>query len=252
VPDFQHRSLARNSKAKIINSKMKGHFMTDVMEKIRPRSLEEVVGNEATKIKLNDWLSSEEKLRTLCFHGGIGCGKTLLADIAATALGAPEKSFNRQLINVSRFTNENIRDVTDQMGSRSGFALSHGGWEVYMFDEAHHIPDLGQAMLLAPAANPPKGTIMIFMTSKPEDLDPGLRSRCLEFELGPLTRSETLELLERGCNAAGVRLDEGVLKGIAKAAKGNPRNALIQLATELNRAEAERNQNNANQEVCCV
>lgn len=220
----------------------------DVNELIRPRSLGDLIGNESTKINLNCWLAAEQRLRTVLFTGDIGCGKSLLADLTATALGAPEKSYNRQPVEVSRFTNENIRDITDQMGSRSGFALRNGGWEVYLFDEAHHIPELGQAMLLAPAASPPKGTIIIFMTSKPEELDPALRSRCLEFQVGPLTRSETLELLKRGCSAAGINLDSELLRDIAKGSKGNPRQALIQLGSALNRAEAERKMNES-QEV---
>lgn len=222
--------------------------MQDFIEIIRPGSLEEVIGNEPTKVDLANWLDAERKLRTLLFAGDIGCGKTLFADIVATKLGAPERSFNRQLITVSRFTNENLRDITESMGSRGGFALRHGGWEVYMFDEAHHLQELSQAMLLAPAESPPANTIIIFMTSKPEELDPALRSRCLEFQVGPLTRSETLELLERGCRAAGENLDNEVLRGIAKAAKGNPRQALIKLGTELNRAGAERKRN-ANKEA---
>lgn len=217
--------------------------MADVAELIRPGSLEEVIGNEPTKIKLDDWLSADEKHRALLLVGDIGCGKTLLADLTATALGAPKKSPYRLVVPVSRYTNEYFRDITDTMGSRSGIALRKGCREVYVFDEAHFIPELAQGMLLAPVASPAEGTVIIFLTSRPEELDPALRSRCLELEVGPLTRSETLKLLERGCSATGVRLASEVLRDIAKGSKGNPRSALIKLGTELNRAKAERKKN---------
>jgi DNA polymerase III delta prime subunit len=98
-------------------------------------------------------------------------------------------------------------------------------------------------MLLAIAERPPQRTAIIFMSSEPDKLDPALRSRCLEFEVTPLTRTETIELLERGCVAAGVRLGDEVLRQIAKVSRGNPRNALIKLGSALNRAEAERKNN---------
>jgi DNA polymerase III gamma/tau subunit len=65
-----------------------------------------------------------------------------------------------------------------------------------------------------------------------------IRSRCQEFELRPLTRSETVKLLKKACEAEGVQVEEELLKNIAKEVQGIPRDALIRLGALLNSEEA--------------
>lgn len=211
--------------------------MSYLTEKMAPHSLDEVVGNEPAVSKANYWLSAKDKHPTLLIHGPLGCCKTTIGEIIAKALGSPPRSPDCHQVPVSRYTVDNFRDITDNMGLGL-FGQKQGAWEVYLFDEAHHIPAQAQAMLLAKAAKPPKQTVLIFITSEPQKLDPALRSRCQEFEVTTLTRSETVQLLERACKAEGVAVPEEVLKTIAKEVHGNPRNALIRLNEELNRREA--------------
>jgi DNA polymerase III subunit gamma/tau len=217
--------------------------MAHLIEKLRPRTLDDVVANQATMSRLNEWLLAEEKHPTILFHGPIGCCKTTLGHLTAKELGAPAGSFHCHETEVARYTVETFRDITDRMG-RGIFVAKAPHWDVYLFDEAQFIPPVAQAMLYDKAANPPQRVILMFITSEPEKLAPALRSRCQEFEVQALTRSETVKLLQRACEAEKVQLEEEVLKGIAKEVQGNPRDALIRLGEVLNFEEARRKEGN--------
>jgi DNA polymerase III delta prime subunit len=217
--------------------------MAPLTEKLRPRTLDKVHGNREAVTKLSQWLIAPMKHQTLLFLGPNGCGKNTLAFITAEELGAPVGSYHCHITKVSQYTVETFRDIAEGMG-RGFFCAKAPHWDIYLYDEAQTIPPLAQAILLQKAENPPERTIIMFLSSEPEKLSPGLRNRCMEFELRPLSRSETVSLLKKACEVEGGQLEEEVLKGIANEVQGNPRSALIRLGEELNRQTAKRKEGN--------
>ncbi|MEM3026075.1 MAG: AAA family ATPase, partial [Thermoproteota archaeon] len=58
------------------------------VEKYKPKSLDEIVGNDAAKKDFIDWLQRwDERGKAAMLHGPPGVGKTVLVEVAASALG---------------------------------------------------------------------------------------------------------------------------------------------------------------------
>ncbi|MEM4230077.1 MAG: replication factor C large subunit [Thermoproteota archaeon] len=59
-----------------------------LVEKYKPKSLDEIVGNDAAKKDFIDWLQRwDERGKAAMLHGPPGVGKTVLVEVAASALG---------------------------------------------------------------------------------------------------------------------------------------------------------------------
>jgi len=208
--------------------------MPGLAERMRPQTLEDVIGNTDTVESLRAWLQAEEKHQTLLFWGPIGCGKTTLAQIVARELGTvPPLSFTEY--DASHY--QSSRVILDDIGKLGLSLFSRGrlGYSVRFFDEAHHLPPSIQAALLKKAENPPKKVILIFaaLDPDPKSILPALLSRCRKFPVAPLNRTKTTLLLRRACEAEGMNIQESELQRIAKDAAGFPRDALIQLEEHL-------------------
>jgi len=58
------------------------------VEKYRPKTLDEIVGNDAAKKDFLDWLQKwDERGKAALLHGPSGVGKTVLVEVAASTLG---------------------------------------------------------------------------------------------------------------------------------------------------------------------
>jgi DNA polymerase III subunit gamma/tau len=207
--------------------------MPGLPERMRPQTLDEVVGNEDTVARLRAWLASEDKHQTLLFTGPIGCGKTTLALIVGRELDAQPPIIFTQY-DASHYGDPAILKTILERSRLNAFSRSPStGWGVRFLDEAHFIPPKAQAALLTIAEKPPKGLVLIFAASEPDKLLPALVSRCLKLEVGPLKRSQALQLLQRTCEREGQELDDTELRAIAEEVNGYPREALLHLGDKL-------------------
>ncbi len=207
-------------------------------ERMRPRTLEEYVGQEHL-------LGAGKPLRlaierddstSMILWGPPGTGKTTLAKIIAQRTDASFVEFSAVMSGIKE-----IKQVMVEAEKAAGF----GSRTILFVDEIHRFNKAQQDAFLPYVE---RGTIRLIgaTTENPSfELNAALLSRCRVYTLVGLSETHVIELLaraledrERGLGAREVAHDEGVseaLATIAAYASGDARNALnaLEVAVQL-------------------
>lgn len=165
--------------------------------KLRPKSLEEVIGQEhlvgEDKIIYN--LVKSKKLFSMILYGHPGIGKTSIATAIANSLGLRYRSLNAVVNNKKDF------DIVIEEAKLYGNII-------LIVDEIHRLNKDKQDILLPYLES---GVIILIgmTTSNPyHAINPAIRSRCQLFELKDLTSDD----IKKGINRA---INSGYLEGIS-------------------------------------
>ena len=195
-------------------------FITDY----RPKTFDEVVGNEATVHSLKSLLSKPNPPKSFLLHGPTGCGKTTLGRLIADALHCSDKDYTE--VDAADFRGiDTVREIRRQMS----FRPMGGPSRVWLLDECHALSSDAMTALLKALEDPPSHAYFILCTTDPQKLLPTIRGRCSEHAVAPLTDGEMLRLLRSVVRAEGSTLPRDAYQQITESSRGLPRTALALL-----------------------
>ena len=192
--------------------------------RLRPRTLEEVVGQQhiVGKDKLLYRAIKADKLSSIIFYGPPGTGKTTLAKVIANTTSADFCQINATVAG-----KKEMEDVVERAKNNLGM---YGKKTILFVDEIHRF-NKGQQDYLLPFVE--DGTIVLVgaTTENPYfEVNGALISRSIIFELKPLSKEDIKEILkravydkERGMGSYKADIDDEALEFIAD---GDARSAL--------------------------
>jgi len=165
------------------------------VEKYRPTTLEEYVGNEIIKDKIADYLK-QGSIQNLLFHGVAGTGKTTLAKLIA-------KNLNCDLLYINASDERGIDTIRDKIIPFAS-SMSFNDVKIVILDEADYITPQAQATLRNTIESCSKTTRFIFTCNYLERIISPLQSRCQTFEITPPSKEVVTDL------ACRIMVEEGV------------------------------------------
>ena len=195
--------------------------------RMRPRTLEEVVGQEHIigKDKLLYRAIKADKISSVIFYGPPGTGKTTLAKVIANTTSAEFTQINA--------TVAGKKDMEEVVAKAKDLQGMYGKRTILFIDEIHRF-NKGQQDYLLPFVE--DGTLILIgaTTENPYfEVNSALISRSIIFELKPIPRESIKELLrkavydsERGMGAYQAVIDEDALDFLADLSGGDARHAL--------------------------
>ena len=151
------------------------------VEKYRPITLEEYIGNETIKNKIADYLK-QGSIQNLLFHGVAGTGKTTLAKLIA-------KNLNCDLLYLNASDERGIDTIREKIIPFAS-SMSFNDVKIVILDEADYLPPQAQATLRNTIESCSKTTRFILTCNYLERIISPLQSRCQTFEIIPPSKRE--------------------------------------------------------------
>ncbi|MCO5977878.1 DNA polymerase III subunit gamma/tau [Ideonella oryzae] len=215
--------------------------------KYRPRSFEEMVGQDHVVRALTHALEQGRLHHAYLFTGTRGIGKTTVSRILAKSLNCTgpdgqggitarpcgvcsacrEIDADRYIdyVELDAASNRSIDEIRELI-ERAAYKPTVGRFKVFMIDEAHQLTKDAFNALLKTLEEPPEYLKFVLATTDPEKMLPTVLSRCLQFNLRPMAPQTVGEHLTRVLEAEQVPVEPGALRLLSRAARGSMRDAL--------------------------
>jgi DNA polymerase-3 subunit gamma/tau len=215
--------------------------------KYRPRSFEQMVGQEHVVRALSNALLQQRLHHAYLFTGTRGIGKTTVSRILAKSLNCTGPDGNGGItatpcgvcsacveidedrymdyVELDAASNRGIDEARDLL-ERAAYKPGIGRFKVFMIDEAHQLTKDAFSALLKTLEEPPEYLKFVLATTDPEKMLPTVLSRCLQFNLRPMAPEVVQQHLQQVLQAESVAFDVASLRLLARAARGSMRDAL--------------------------
>jgi DNA polymerase III subunit gamma/tau len=226
---------------------MKSMSYVVLARKYRPRSFEQMVGQEHVVRALSNALQQQRLHHAYLFTGTRGIGKTTVSRILAKSLNCTgadgfggitahpcgvcsacveiDEDRYMDYVELDAASNRGI-DEARELLERAAYKPGVGRFKVFMIDEAHQLTKDAFSALLKTLEEPPEYLKFVLATTDPEKMLPTVLSRCLQFNLRPMAPEVVMQHLQQVLQAEGVASDAASLRLLSRAARGSMRDAL--------------------------
>ena len=209
--------------------------------KWRPKSLSEVVGQEAITKTLKQAVSQGRTSHAYLFCGTRGTGKTSTARILAKAInclspkdGEPDNECHicvginearaLDLIEIDAASNRGIDDIRD-LSDKVRFSPNESRYKIYIIDEVHMLTEPAFNALLKTLEEPPAHAVFILATTEAHKVPLTIISRCQRYDFRRIPIDQMVAKLAYISEQEGIEVSDEALHLVARIANGGLRDA---------------------------
>jgi len=168
------------------------------VEKYRPQTLSEYVGNETVKETIQQYLDNND-IPHLLLHGKAGTGKTTLAKLIVNTIKC-----DSMIINASDENNvDTVRNKVKNFASSMGFKP----FKIIIMDEFDYMTPNAQAILRNLMETFSKHCRFILTCNYHEKIIDPIKSRCQTFAITPPTKKDVAIQVTRILDAEKIKYD---------------------------------------------
>lgn len=215
---------------------------TALYRKFRPRTFDEVKGQDAIVTTLKNQIRQNRIGHAYLFCGTRGTGKTSLARILAKAVNcenpvdgnpclecatckaiADGSSLN--MIEMDAASNSGVdcmRDLIREVDYRP----TVGKYKIYIIDEAHNLSSEAFNALLKTLEEPPEHVIFVLATTEVHKILVTIMSRCQRYDFKRISLDTIVDRMRELTDAEKVSVTDEALRYIAKVGDGSMRDSL--------------------------
>jgi len=229
--------------------------------KYRPTDFTGLIGQEALVRTLSNAFATGRIAHAFMLTGVRGVGKTTTARIIARALNCIGPDGKRKeptiqpcgvcepCVSISESRNVDVQEM--DAASRTGiddireiiegvrYAPVAARYKVYIIDEVHMLSKQAFNGLLKTLEEPPPHVKFVFATTEIRKVPVTVLSRCQRFDLRRIDSAELAAYLRTLAEKEKVKIEDGALALIARAAEGSARDSLSLLDQAIAHGEGE-------------
>lgn len=157
------------------------------VEKYRPISLKDYIGNETLK-KVFDKFIQEEEIKNIILFGTAGTGKTTAAKLLV-------KNIPCDVLMINASDENNIETIRVKVKQFASTVSIKGNYKVVILDEADGLTPQAQKSLRFLIEEFSSSTRFILTCNYIENIIPALKSRCKPYEVVPPTKEQVFDRL---------------------------------------------------------
>ena len=218
---------------------------TVIARKYRPRTFEDLIGQEAMVRTLKNAFASGRIAHAFMLTGVRGVGKTTTARLLARALNYESDTVHQpnvdlavegvhcasiiagrhlDVMEVDAASQSKVDEMRDLLSGVNTVPVS-ARYKVYIIDEVHMLSTAAFNALLKTLEEPPPHAKFIFATTEIRKVPVTILSRCQRFDLRRVEPDVIVKCLEDICRKEDALVDQEGLALIARAAEGSVRDA---------------------------
>src|SRR3954466_5727855 len=216
--------------------------MLSLYRRHRPRSFDQVVGQEHIVRTLRNAIELGKVHHAYLFVGSRGTGKTSMAKLLACALtadGGPSAEFapeapaarsimtgnSLDVVEMDAASNNSVDDIRE-LRENVALAPMGGGRRVYILDEAHMLSTSAWNAFLKTLEEPPPHVVFVLATTEAHKVPPTIVNRCHRFDFHRPSLQQIADVLRRVAAEEDIDVPDPAVGMIARAATGSFRDAL--------------------------
>nr|WP_315083205.1 DNA polymerase III subunit gamma/tau [uncultured Campylobacter sp.] len=213
--------------------------------KYRPKSFEQLIGQDAVAKSLAHALDSGRLSHAYLFSGLRGSGKTSTARIFAKALlcdkgptGKPcevcdncvmaNEGRHIDIIEMDAASHRKIDDIRELI-EQTKYHPASARFKIFIIDEVHMLTKEASNALLKTLEEPPSYVKFILATTDPLKLPVTVLSRTQHFRFRPIAKSAVVAHLAQILKTENIAYEEGALEILARSGSGSLRDTLTLL-----------------------
>ena len=201
--------------------------------KYRPKTFEDVVGQEQITTTLKRSIETDHLAQAFLFCGPRGVGKTTCARIMAKAVNTGktekldeiEEDFSFNIFELDAASNNKVDDM-HQLIAQVRIPPQTGKYKIYIIDEVHMLSAAAFNAFLKTLEEPPPYAIFILATTEKHKILPTILSRCQIYDFRRISVADIVQHLKNIAQQENITADESALHIVAEKADGALRDAL--------------------------